>query len=172
VAKSPNKPRTHAILANALERNKQYPEAALYYKKALRLHPGNGDQIHYNLGNVLLKLNKLDEAGGQFRAAIDLNPNINVYRLNLAYVLNEQGKEREAEAEFKELLRRHPNDPRGHNNYGILLLKQGRIDQAIYHFMEALRQKPKYRQARLNLDAALRQKQQAAPVRKGLPRQP
>lgn len=172
VAKSPNKPRTHAILANALERNKQYPEAALYYKKALNLHPGNGDQIHYNLGNVLLKLNKLDEAVGQFRAAIDLNPNINVYRLNLAYVLNEQGKEREAEAEFKELLRRHPNDPRGHNNYGILLLKQGRIDQAIYHFMEALRQKPKYRQARLNLDAALRQKQQAAPVRKGLPQQP
>ena len=172
VAKSPNKPRTHAILANALERNKQYPEAALYYKNALNLHPGDGDRIHYNLGNVLMKLNKLDEAISQFRTAIDLDPNINVYRLNLAYVLNVQGKEREAEAEFKELLRRHPNDARGHNNYGMLLLNQGKIDQAIYHFKEALRQKPKYKQARLNLDAALRQKQLAAPVRKGLPQQP
>jgi hypothetical protein len=43
VAKSPNKPRAHAILANALERNKEYPEAALYYKKALSLNPGNAD---------------------------------------------------------------------------------------------------------------------------------
>ncbi len=166
VAKSPNKPRAHAILANALERRKEYPEAALYYKKALSLNPGNADQIHYNLGNVLLQLNKLNDAVSQFRTAIDLNPNINVYRLNLAYVLNMQGKETEAEAEFRELLRRHPNDVRGHNNYGILLLNQGRIDQAIYHFKEALKQKPKYRQARLNLNAALQQKQQPLPVRK------
>jgi len=172
VAKSPNKPRVHAILANALERKKEYPEAALYYKKALSLNPGNADQIHYNLGNVLLQINKLDDAVSQFRTATNLNPDINIYRLNLAYVLAMLNRQAEAEAQLQELLRRHPNDARGHNNYGILLLSQGRLDQAIYHFREALRQKPNYRQARFNLDKALRQKQRAAPVRRELPQQP
>ncbi len=171
VAKSPNKPRAHAILANALERNREFAEAAIYYNKALGLNPGNADQIHYNLGNVLLQQKKLDEAVSQFAAAVNLNPNINVYRLNLAYVLAMQGNQTEAEAQLQELLQRHPGDARGHNNYGILLMSQGRIDLAIYHFKEALRQKPKYRQARLNLNAALQQKQQPPPVRKspGLP---
>ena len=165
-AKSPNKPRAHAILANALERNNEFAEAVIYYNKALGLNPGNGDQIHYNLGNVLLQQEKLDEAVGQFATAVNLNPNINVYRLNLAYALAMQGKQAEAEAQLQELLRRHPGDARGHNNYGILLMSQGRLEQAIYHFSEALRQRPNYRQARFNLDAALRQKQQAPPVRK------
>jgi Tfp pilus assembly protein PilF len=79
---------------------------------------------------------------------------------------------RESEAELIELLRRHPNDVRGHNNYGVLLLNQGRIDRAILHFRETLRLKPNYRQARINLDNALRQKKPTRPVRKGLPQQP
>ncbi|MBE9520258.1 MAG: tetratricopeptide repeat protein [Proteobacteria bacterium] len=171
VAKSPNKPRAHAILANALERNNEFAEAAIYYNKALGLGPGNADQIHYNLGNVLLQQEKFDEAVSQFATAVNLSPNINLYRLNLAYVLALQGKQAEAEAQLQELLRRHPGDARGHNNYGILLMSQGRFEQAIYHFKEAVRQRPNYRQARFNLDAALRQKQQPSPVRKspGLP---
>jgi Tfp pilus assembly protein PilF len=172
VAKSPNKPRAHAILANALERNKEFHEAAVYYKKALRLNPGNADQVHYNLGNVMLQLNKLDDAVHQFRAAVNLNPDINLYRLNLAYALAKQGSQSEAEEQLQELLRLHPDDARGHNNYGILLLNQGRLDLAIYHFREAIRIKTNYRQARFNLETALRQKQRAAPVRRELPQQP
>jgi Tfp pilus assembly protein PilF len=169
VAKSPDKPRAHAILANALERRELYDEAAQYYEKALSLKPGNADQIHYNLGNVRMKQKNMDGATSHFRTAINLQPTVNVYRLNLAYVLTLQGKFAAAEVELKELLRIHPDDARGHNNYGIVLLSQGKTDQAIYHFIEAIRLRPNYRQARINLDLAVQRKQQGTPVRKSLP---
>ena len=59
VAKSPVKPRAYAILANALERNHIYDEAEYYYKETLSLKPGNADEIHYNLGNVLVAPKKI-----------------------------------------------------------------------------------------------------------------
>ena len=47
VAKSPAKPRALAILANALERQHVYDEAAYYYNETLSLNPKNADEIHF-----------------------------------------------------------------------------------------------------------------------------
>jgi tetratricopeptide (TPR) repeat protein len=153
--KSPEKSRALAILANALERNHVYDEAEHYYIETLALKPGNEDQIHYNLGNVLVARKKYDEAAKHFRQAVSLSPEIAIMRLNLAYALTLQGSLDEAVRELQELLRRYPGYPRGHNNLGAVLMKQGKFMEAAIHFNEALKLKPDYKQARMNLEAAL-----------------
>lgn len=156
VAKSPYKPRAHAILANALERNHVYDEAAYYYNETLRLKPRNADEVHFNLGNVFIAQRKFNEAVKHFREAVSLSPQTAVMRLNLAYALALQGREREAVQELQELLRQHPEEPRAHNNLGALLMNQGKFKEAAFYFSEALRLKPNYKQARMNLEVALR----------------
>lgn len=156
VAKSPAKPRALAILANALERNHEYGEAEIYYRKTLELRPRNADEIHYNLGNVLLAQARVDEAVAHFRIAKNLDQDAAPPRLNLAYGLSLQGRVMEAYNELQELIRLHPREPRAHNNLGILLLRMGRVQEAVFHFTEALRLKPGYKQARVNLETSLR----------------
>jgi uncharacterized protein HemY len=155
-AKSPAKPRALAILANALERNGNYGDAELYYRKTLDLAPSNADEIHYNLGNVLMARSKTDKAIQHYRKALSLNSNAAPARLNLAYALTLQGRLNEASNELQELLRRHPDEPRAHNNLGIVRMKQERFNEAVFHFGEALALKPDYRQARINLERALK----------------
>jgi tetratricopeptide (TPR) repeat protein len=155
VAKSPTKARALAVLANALERSGQYGEAELYYRKTLALPSRFAPFAHHNLGNVLLKLGKVDEAVEQFQTALSLEPGEKLMRLNLAYALVLQGKTAEAAAEYQELIRRYPRDPRPYNNLGRLLLEEGKIAEAIPLFREALRLKPDYGQARLNLEEAV-----------------
>jgi len=155
VVKSPTKPRALAILANALERNQEYDEAEYYYRKTLSLNPRNADEIHYNLGNVLMALGKIDAAAQHFSTALSLNPDAAPIRLNLAYALTLQGNIPAAYNQLLELIRRHPKEPLAHNNLGILLMNQGRLKEAVFHFTEALTLRPNYKQARLNLEAAL-----------------
>jgi len=155
VAKSPTKDRAFAILANALERKHEYDEAVFYYMQTLNLSPRNADEIHYNLGNVLIAQGKINEAVEHFNTAVSLNPDAAPIRLNLAYALSVQGNYIAAYNELQELIKIHPEEPRAHNNLGILLLKQGKLKEAVFHFTEALTLKPDYKQARLNLEAAL-----------------
>jgi tetratricopeptide (TPR) repeat protein len=160
--KSPQKPRAMAILANALERKHVYDEAEYYYKETLNLSPRNADEIHYNLGNVLVAQKKYGEAISHFRKAVSLSPETSVMRLNLAYVLTLQGRLQEASRELGELLSLHPNDVRAHNNLGLIFMMQGRYKKAALHFNQALKLEPNYRKARVNLEAALDQLQKTS----------
>jgi tetratricopeptide (TPR) repeat protein len=162
VSKSPDKPRAFAILANALERNHEYDEAEFYYNETLSLNPKNADEIHFNLGNVLVAKGKLDDAVQHFSKAISLNPNVASMRLNLAYALTLQGRGSEAFIELQELLRRHPKEPRAHNNLGVLFMNQRKFKEAALHFNEAVKLQPNYKQARKNLDIARRSLQKEA----------
>jgi tetratricopeptide (TPR) repeat protein len=156
VAKSPNKPRAHAILANILERNKEFDEAAVYYSNALELaveyNPSYVDKIHYNFGNVMLELEEYDKAVGHFKKAAANNPQSPLIALNLAFALNGAGKTDEAYAVMEELLQQFPDYARGYNNMGILLMQQGKVASAEYHFAEAVRLG--HVPARLNLERA------------------
>jgi len=151
LAKSPAKPRNHAILANALERRGQFAEAAGHYRAALQLKPDNADEILYNLGNVLLNLADNTGAAENFTRALNITPDAAVIRLNLGVALERQGNLPAALEQYKELLRRNPNFVRGHNNLGVILMRLGRLEEAAVHFREALRLKPDYAVAQGNL---------------------
>lgn len=155
VAKSPTKARALAILANSLERSGHYGEAELYYRKTLAHSPRFVAFVHHNLGNVLLKLERVNEAVEQFRTALSMEPDEKQMRMNLAYALALQGNTTAAAAEFQELIRRYPQDPRPYNNLGRLLMGEGKIAEAIPLFRKALQLKPDYGQARFNLKEAV-----------------
>ncbi|MFC1524592.1 tetratricopeptide repeat protein [Thermodesulfobacteriota bacterium] len=154
VQKSPNKSRAHAILANAYERQGMLHDARRTYQSALLLNPGNPEEIHFNLGNVLLGLGSMAEAEEQYRAARRLMPDNELVRLNLGVVLERRGKLAEAEKEYRQLIARHPDSFRAHNNLGNVLLNQGKVEEAIGQFMETLRLRPGFSMARKNLQRA------------------
>jgi tetratricopeptide (TPR) repeat protein len=138
-AKSPDKPRVQANLANALLRTQLYDKAVTHYKKALSLDPQNADQVHFNLGNVYMKQKNYDAAVEQFRTAVSLNPAPLEFRLNLGQALAMQGNIDAAITEMEEVLQFLPENGSVHNNLGIMLMQKGRVASAEYHFSEAVR---------------------------------
>ena len=127
-------------LATALEERKQYDRALEMSARALRIHPAA--VTHFNHGNVLRKLRRLDEARQHYEQAIALNPNDPVARSNLAVTLAELNRPAEAESLLRETIQRFPNHAVAHANLGSVLLAQGRTAEAIAAYKDALRIDP------------------------------
>jgi protein O-mannosyl-transferase len=113
---------------------------------------------HARLGLVLGKEGRLDEAIGQYQAALRMNPDDADTHYNLANALYRNGRLDEAIGQYQEDLRLNPEDASGHNNLGIIFFKQGRRQEAIGHFQAARRLKPDDAEIRNNLAAAQRGK--------------
>ncbi|MFH1602744.1 MAG: tetratricopeptide repeat protein, partial [Pseudomonadota bacterium] len=64
---------------------------------------------HYNLGNALVALGRLDSAVDSFQTALQLDPSRTTARSNLARALGEAGKHRQAVAEYRLLLEAQPS---------------------------------------------------------------
>ncbi|MBI5909901.1 MAG: tetratricopeptide repeat protein [Betaproteobacteria bacterium] len=64
---------------------------------------------HYNLGNALVELDRLEAAINSFRAALELDPSQVAARSNLAQALTETGRYAEAAAEYRRLLELQPS---------------------------------------------------------------
>jgi len=76
-------------LANALEKNKQYAEAALHYSNAIQLANNSSlkANAYYNQGVALAKQNQLAEAIQSFKQSLLLQPQDNDARDNLQKAL-------------------------------------------------------------------------------------
>ena len=80
----PDNARAHVNLANALRNDLgELGRAEQHYRLALRLQPGNA-LAHTNLGSVLAITGRLDEAVGEFKRALDIDPGLGQARLYLA----------------------------------------------------------------------------------------
>jgi tetratricopeptide (TPR) repeat protein len=95
-------------------------EAIVYYKKALRISPGNA-KAHINLGNVLLHENRVDEAIDHYQMALRINPNSAGARFNLGSALLKMGRVGEAMDQYREALRINPDSVDVLNNLAWLL---------------------------------------------------
>jgi tetratricopeptide (TPR) repeat protein len=97
------------------------------------------------------------EAEAEYRAAIQLQPDLAVAHNNLGIVLNNQGQLAEAETEFRAAIRLKPDDAASHNNLANALRAQGRLADAEAEYRVALRLKPDDAEAHCNLGHLLRQ---------------
>jgi Flp pilus assembly protein TadD len=110
-----------------------------------------GSVPHNNLGMVLMRQGRLDEAKDQCALALRLNPEYADAHGNLGMILSRQGRFDEARAEYAEALRLNPNQASAHINLGVMLLAQGRVEEALAHCEEGVRLKPRNPNAHFNL---------------------
>jgi tetratricopeptide (TPR) repeat protein len=115
--------------------------------------PANA-QAHHNRGVVCTGQGRLDEAIGEFQAALRIQPDLAEAHLGLGLVYGMQGLVPEATSEVQAALRLNPDYAEAHYNLGVLHAVQGRLDEAIGEFQAALRVKPDYVEARHNLGVA------------------
>ncbi len=155
----PDYAEAHNNLASALVMQGKIDEGIAHYTEAIGLNPLYVE-AHASLGTALAMQGKLDQAVAHHSEAIRLSPDFGGAHYNLGLALAMQGKLDEAIEHYNEAIRLNPKDPDPHNDLGLALARQGKLDQAIGHFTQALRIRPDFAQARTNLDAALRQKEQ------------
>jgi tetratricopeptide (TPR) repeat protein len=110
---------------------------------------------HDNLGYVLRRAGRMQEAMAQFEEAVRLMPNYPDPRNNLADALMEQGRVPEAIGEYAQVVRLRPRSADAHYNLGASLQKAGWIQQAMAQYEQAVRLRPDHVDAHNRLASTL-----------------
>ncbi len=140
-----------------------FQEAEKTLRLALREDKDNDNaEIHFELGNVLSKLNRIEEAATSYRKAIDLNEKQPDYCVKLAGLLNASGRTQEAMEYmetaiglYKEELDQDDLLASPHYNLGVTLLQLGRLDEALPSLTKASELDPGNGDAQINLGICL-----------------
>jgi tetratricopeptide (TPR) repeat protein len=106
---------------------------------------------HYNLGVLLARLGRLQEAVAEYERALDRDPEDVEARSNLATVLVRLGKLDGAARQLARALEIDPDNASAHTNLGVVLAQQGQFERAAREFKEAVRLDPGQAQARAAL---------------------
>jgi Tfp pilus assembly protein PilF len=122
---------------------------------AIMAEQGDDDRVLSNLGTVLLRIGKYEEAVQHFKKALEMHPDFSSARANLAYALVEAGRASEAVPEYKIALAATPDSALLHNNYGIALARLDRQRAAAAEFEKAIAYDSSLADAHNNLGTAL-----------------
>lgn len=109
----------------------------------------------FNLGIVLQRQGRLEEAAAAYQQALRLSPHYAEALSNLGNVRLEQGRTQEAEASYRRALAASPQSAEALNNLGVALKEQGRLEEAADCYRQALALKPGHQEAQCNLGIAL-----------------
>jgi predicted O-linked N-acetylglucosamine transferase (SPINDLY family) len=96
-------------------------------------------ELHYDLGNLLLKSGQAQAAEASFEQALQLAPNHPQILLQLGNALAAQGRLTDAVANFTQSLKADPKQLAAQYNLGNALRELGKPDQAAACYREALR---------------------------------
>ena len=110
---------------------------------------------HNNLGVVLAKAGRPDEAEAHFEESIRAYPEYSEGQDNLGTSLMKRGRIAESLEHFETALLWGSVDPKIHNNLGNALIGSGSIEAGIEELEEALRLDPDYATAHYNLAMVL-----------------
>lgn len=133
---------------------KRLSDSVQDYREAVRLRPDSA-AFQNDLGVVLARQGRRDEAAERYREAIRLRPDFPDAHNNLGNTLRLKGELEAAVACYHEALRLRPVYPEAYNNLGIALRNQGKLTESVTAYGEALRLRPTYAEAQNNLGFAL-----------------
>jgi tetratricopeptide (TPR) repeat protein/SAM-dependent methyltransferase len=148
-------PDCHYNMAFALQALGRLSEAAVHYRRAVKLKP-DYVEAHTNLGNVLKELGSHRDAAACYERVIALKPSAEAH-YNLANTLSQLGHPDEAVSSYRRALALKPDLVEAHNNLANTLVSQGRLDDALIHFRRALALDPNLVEAHVNLGTTLLQ---------------
>lgn len=149
IAVTPGNYMAHYNLANGYSRRGDLAGAVKEYEAALVAEP-NYPEAHNNLGTVLLRQGKFEEAIAHHREAARLLTQF-LYVFNLANALADGGKFAEAVATYQQALQLDPNSSQAHHNMGLALQAMGQPEQAAAAFRAEVQLQPESPGAELNL---------------------
>jgi tetratricopeptide (TPR) repeat protein len=121
---------------------------------ALRLNPDYAE-AHNNLGGVLQRRGRLEEARREHEQAFRLNPDLVEALYNVALCEQALGRVDDAIAHYTEAVRRQPDYVQAHYNLGTALQAAGRLDEAAAAYRAALAIAPALGEAHCALGTAL-----------------
>jgi len=155
--RNPNAWQAHSRLGKVLIEKNQ-PDAAFYHiSESVRLRPDLAE-THNNYGAMLEKKGDIDGALQQLHDAVRIAPDIMIYQVNLGSLLVRTGRYAEGLEAYEDLLKKEPENPTFLCNYGVALYFLNRNDEAIDAFQKALKGNPDLKDARENLQAALKKR--------------
>jgi tetratricopeptide (TPR) repeat protein len=152
LALDPENVKANNNMALAVTELGQLDKAALHFEKSLAVEPTA--EIYSDLGFVLDRQGKGEEAAENYHKALALDPQCASAHFNLAVSLLRRDELDEAAIHYRAALRVKPT-AETHNGLGFVLSKQGKVDEAIAQFREAIRANPKYTAAYNNLAGSL-----------------
>lgn len=129
--------------------------AAIAEWNALMSELADDYRVLNNLGAVLLRIGRYDEAAQLFKRSLEMHPDNGAARANYAYALVETGRVSEALPQYEMALAATPESALLHNNYGIALARLDRQQAAAAEFEKAIGYDPALADAHNNLGSAL-----------------
>lgn len=116
------------------------------YEELVHSRPGDA-LAHNNLGSVLSRLGRYDEAEKEFREALSKQPGLVDAHVNLGIVLLPRGRFEEAEGCFRRALILKATHVKARTQLGITFVQLGRLDSARAEFQKVLRIAPRNAEA-------------------------
>jgi tetratricopeptide (TPR) repeat protein len=116
----------------------------------------------YDLGELLAKDGRAEEAAAQFRQAVELKPDFAAARVSLGQALVDAGRLDEALVELRKALDVDPGNAAAHSALGQVLNRQGDPPSAVREWRRALELDPKMAEVHISLGDALYARRQTA----------
>lgn len=132
-----------------------FATAEKYLAKSVAVN-SKDDDLQNKYGEVLLKLDRNEEAARAFQTAIGLNQNNAAAHYNLAKTLVQNNRPDEAIAELQKAIKADTNYGEAYFDLGTLLFNKRQYDEAAKNFQEVLRVNSSNAEARVNLADTLR----------------
>lgn len=126
------------------------------YRAVLRVHSAHAG-VHHNLGNVLQKFERWDEAIASYQRALELDPDDATGHRSLGTALKARGNVTAAIKCFRRALALRPDYAEAHNNLGNVYLEAGDVATAVECFQRAVNGRPDFPGFHFNLGNALHQ---------------
>ena len=153
--KYPNHPVSWNVLGAALRKTGNVKNALLACQKCVQLVPEDAS-VHYNLGIMLMELDKLEEAERSFKKAIELMPDLTQAYNSLGATLHGLGKIEESSYYLEKAVLLKPDYAEAHNNRSVSLRELGRLTDAKNAAALALALRPDFAEAHNNLGNTLK----------------
>lgn len=125
--------------ASALESKGEFDRAMEQYNLALQVMPTYPD-VHFQRGQLLVRLGHLEEAVASFRRALETNPDYVDARLRLGYVQLALGEAAAARETFRAAMDSDQRARQRRLAAGLEALDQGQIETARQLFLDAFRE--------------------------------
>lgn len=125
-------------------------DAERYFALAGKADPTNAEP-HFSRGAMLAGMKKFDAALGEYRAALEKDPQYVAVWNNIGSLKLQQGKNAEAEEAFRRAIAINPTFAEGTYNLALLLASEKRPAEAIGQFERFLELEPDSIEARIEL---------------------